>query len=112
MGKRKKEEEERKKIEHARKKQRKDDSSNSENSDDSSDDEDQKFSIFDEPVFDENNPIYFSMYDKVKARRSCVKNIRRKRKKRTKTRKKKISLRSWNLSPVHTRQMRINITKR
>merc|ERR1712228_543780 len=24
-------------------------------------------------VFDENNPIYFSMYDKVKARRSCVK---------------------------------------
>merc|ERR1712142_1158432 len=71
--KRKKEEEERKKIEHARKKQRKDDSSNSENSDDSSDDEDQKFSIFDEPVFDENNPIYFSMYDKVKARRSCVK---------------------------------------
>merc|ERR1712130_661596 len=73
MGKRKKEEEERKKIEHARKKQRKDDSSNSENSDDSSDDEDQKFSIFDEPVFDENNPIYFSMYDKVKARRSCVK---------------------------------------
>jgi len=71
--KRKKEEEERKKLEHARKKQRKDDSSNSENSDDSSDDEDQKFSIFDEPVFDENNPIYFSMYDKVKARRSCVK---------------------------------------
>merc|ERR1711981_914320 len=72
--KRKKEEEERqKKIEHARKKQRKDDSSNSENSDDSSEDEDQQFSIFDEPVFDENNPIYFSMYDKVKARRSCVK---------------------------------------
>merc|ERR1711997_29205 len=73
--KRKKEEEERKKIEHAnaRKKQRKDDSSNSDNSDDSSEDEDQKFSIFDEPVFDENNPIYFSMYDKVKARRSCVK---------------------------------------
>merc|ERR1719370_2893611 len=50
-----------------------DESSNSENSDDSSEDEDQTFSIFDEPVFDENNPIYFSMYDKVKARRSCVK---------------------------------------
>merc|ERR1712226_1565940 len=40
--------------------------------DDSSGDE-ANFSIFDEPVFDENNPIYFSMYDKVKARRSCVK---------------------------------------
>merc|ERR1719220_1546252 len=40
--------------------------------DDNSSDE-ANFSIFDEPVFDENNPIYFSMYDKVKARRSCVK---------------------------------------
>merc|ERR1712007_325235 len=36
-------------------------------------DDEANFSIFDEPVFDENNPIYFSMYDKVKARRSCVK---------------------------------------
>merc|ERR1712227_340005 len=37
------------------------------------DGDDKNFSIFDEPVFDENNPVYFSMYDKVKARRSCVK---------------------------------------
>merc|ERR1711902_180457 len=54
-------------------KQRKDDSSNSEEDVSSDGSEKRKFSIFDEPVFDENNPIYFSMYDKVKARRSCVK---------------------------------------
>merc|ERR1712045_471049 len=48
------------------------DSSQSDGSGDSSDGEN-NFSIFDEPVFDENNPVYFSMYDKVKARRSCVK---------------------------------------
>merc|ERR1711936_1535574 len=74
MGrKRKKEDDERRKAEHARKKKKLDDSSNSDNSDDSSDGEDRKFSIFEEPVFDEHNPVYFSMYDKVKARRSCVK---------------------------------------
>merc|ERR1712203_1272574 len=56
-----------------RKKKKPNDSSNSGNSDDSSDGEDRQFSIFEEPVFDENNPVYFSMYDKVKARRSCVK---------------------------------------
>merc|ERR1711913_150594 len=67
-----KEDEERRKAEQ-RKKKKLDDSSNSGNSDDSSDGEDRKFSIFEEPVFDENNPVYFSMYDKVKARRSCVK---------------------------------------
>merc|ERR1712130_831082 len=50
-----------------------DSSNNSDDSNDSSDDDERKFSIFDEPVFDENNPVYFSMYDKVKARRSCVK---------------------------------------
>ena len=71
--KRKKEDDERRKAEHLRKKKKLDDSSNSGNSDDSSDGEDRKFSIFEEPVFDENNPVYFSMYDKVKARRSCVK---------------------------------------
>merc|ERR1711874_578310 len=70
--KRKKEDEERRKAEQ-RKKKKPNDSSNSGNSDDSSDGEDRKFSIFEEPVFDENNPVYFSMYDKVKARRSCVK---------------------------------------
>nr|XP_040577904.1 uncharacterized protein LOC121126664 isoform X2 [Lepeophtheirus salmonis] len=36
------------------------------------DNEPKKFSIFDDPVIDLNNPVYFSMYDKVKARRSCV----------------------------------------
>merc|ERR1711879_543187 len=51
-----------------------DNSSQSDGSgDDSTDVDAQNFSIFDEPVFDENNPVYFSMYDKVKARRSCVK---------------------------------------
>merc|ERR1719438_640673 len=52
------------------------DSSQSDGSGDggeSSDGDGHNFSIFDEPVFDENNPVYFSMYDKVKARRSCVK---------------------------------------
>ena len=73
--KRKKEDEERRKqAEIARKKKKLNDSSNnSDDSNDSSDDDERKFSIFDEPVFDENNPVYFSMYDKVKARRSCVK---------------------------------------
>ena len=73
--KRKKEDDERRKqAEQAKKRQRRmEDSSNSNGSDDSSDGDERKFSIFDEPVFDENNPVYFSMYDKVKARRSCVK---------------------------------------
>merc|ERR1712107_770097 len=76
--KRRKEDDERKKqavaaAEHARKRKRIGDSSNSDESNDSSDGDDKNFSIFDEPVFDENNPVYFSMYDKVKARRSCVK---------------------------------------
>merc|ERR1719350_1982469 len=48
------------------------DSSQSDGSGDSSDGENH-FSIFEEPVFDPTNPVYFSMYDKVKARRSCVK---------------------------------------
>ena len=39
---------------------------------DSDGNEPKKFSIFDEPIFDLDNPIYFSMYDKVKARRSCA----------------------------------------
>ena len=34
--------------------------------------EPKKFSIFDDPIIDPDNPVYFSMYDKVKARRSCV----------------------------------------
>ena len=74
--KRKKEDDERRKQaaeQAARKRKRMEESSNSDNSDDSSDGDERKFSIFDEPVFDENNPVYFSMYDKVKARRSCVK---------------------------------------
>ncbi len=37
-----------------------------------SDGEPKKFSIFDEPIFDVDNPVYFSMYDKVKARRSSA----------------------------------------
>ena len=41
---------------------------------DSDGNEPKKFSIFDEPIFDAENPIYFSMYDKVKARRSCNAN--------------------------------------
>merc|ERR1739838_37934 len=49
-----------------------------ENSDDSAseisddDGEPKKFSIFDDPIIGFDNPVYFSMYDKVKARRSCV----------------------------------------
>merc|ERR1711997_749487 len=73
--KRKKEDDERRKhhAEQMRKRKKMEGSSNSDGSDDSSDGDERKFSIFDEPVFDENNPVYFSMYDKVKARRSCVK---------------------------------------
>merc|ERR1711860_307799 len=41
-------------------------------SDDDNPNEPKKFSIFDDPVIDLDNPVYFSMYDKVKARRSCV----------------------------------------
>ena len=41
-------------------------------SDDDNPDQPKKFSIFDDPVIDLDNPVYFSMYDKVKARRSCV----------------------------------------
>merc|ERR1712233_49396 len=56
-----------------------------------------------------------SKHDERHRHRSSEKHEERNRekhkKKRTKTRKKKISLRSWNLSLVHTRQMRINITK-
>merc|ERR1712168_848064 len=68
-----KKEEEKKKLEQQAKKAKKkvDDSSEEDVSSDGS--EKRKFSIFDEPVLDLNNPIYFSMYDKVKARRSCVK---------------------------------------
>merc|ERR1712037_978088 len=64
-------EEQRKIFEQLRKKKKLENGGDSDG-DDSSGDE-ANFSIFDEPVFDENNPIYFSMYDKVKARRSCVK---------------------------------------
>ena len=73
--KRKKEDDDRRKqTEQVRKKKKMDNSSQSDGSgDDSTDVDAQNFSIFDEPVFDENNPVYFSMYDKVKARRSCVK---------------------------------------
>merc|ERR1711963_630015 len=74
--KRKKEDEERRKqaeLQARKRQKRMEGSSNSDGSDDSSDGDERKFSIFDEPVFDENNPVYFSMYDKVKARRSCVK---------------------------------------
>merc|ERR1712018_271109 len=73
--KRKKEDDGRRKhhAEQMRKRKKMEGSSNSDGSDDSSDGDERKFSIFDEPVFDENNPVYFSMYDKVKARRSCVK---------------------------------------
>ena len=47
---------------------------NSDSESDFSDDdkEPKKFSIFDDPIIDPDNPVYFSMYDKVKARRSCV----------------------------------------
>merc|ERR1712130_922170 len=47
--------------------------SNSENSENSSDDDEPNVNIFDDPVFDESETGFFSMYDKVKARRSCVK---------------------------------------
>jgi hypothetical protein len=46
----------------------------SEISGEDSDGEPKKFSIFDDPLIDLDNPVYFSMYDKVKARRSCVKD--------------------------------------
>merc|ERR1711962_470740 len=59
-------------IEQFKKKKRMENGSSNSDGGDTSGDEG-NFSIFDEPVFDENNPIYFSMYDKVKARRSCVK---------------------------------------
>ena len=65
-------EEQRKMFEQLRKKKKMENGNGDSDGDDSSGDE-ANFSIFDEPVFDENNPIYFSMYDKVKARRSCVK---------------------------------------
>ena len=65
-------EEQRRMFEQLRKKKKLENGNGDSDGDDSSDDE-ANFSIFDEPVFDENNPIYFSMYDKVKARRSCVK---------------------------------------
>merc|ERR1712107_206767 len=65
-------EEQRNMFEQLRKKKKLENGNGDSDGDDSSDDE-ANFSIFDEPVFDENNPIYFSMYDKVKARRSCVK---------------------------------------
>ena len=45
--------------------------SRSEFSDDD-ENEPKKFSIFDDPIIDMENPVYFSMYDKVKARRSCA----------------------------------------
>merc|ERR1711902_334430 len=49
--------------------------SNSDMSENDSDgSEPKKFSIFDDPIIDLDNPVYFSMYDKVKARRSCVKD--------------------------------------
>merc|ERR1719336_3614226 len=64
-------EEQRRMFEQLRKKKKENGNGDSDG-DDSSDDE-ANFSIFDEPVFDENNPPYLSMYDKVKARRSCVK---------------------------------------
>merc|ERR1711981_1470623 len=48
--------------------------SGSEISGEDSDGEPKKFSIFDDPLIDLDNPVYFSMYDKVKARRSCVKD--------------------------------------
>merc|ERR1712038_1637064 len=65
-------EEQRRMFEQLRKKKKLENGNGDSDGDDSSDDK-ANFSIFDEPVFDENNPIYFSMYDKVKARRSCVK---------------------------------------
>merc|ERR1719367_2157534 len=65
-------EEQRKMFEQLRKKKKLENGNGDSDGDDSSGDE-ANFSIFDELVFDENNPIYFSMYDKVKARRSCVK---------------------------------------
>ena len=62
-----KKEEERKKSEaqHVKKKKKLDHESSSDE-EGTSDDSKPKFSIFDEPVFDPNNPIYFSMYDKVR----------------------------------------------
>lgn len=45
---------------------------NSDSESTDSDGEPKKFSIFDEPIFDVDNPVYFSMYDKVKARRSSA----------------------------------------
>ena len=69
-----KKEEERKRTEQARKKKKMDNDSSSDEEEEeqedgdnnSSGDEPKKFSIFDEPKFDINNPIYFSMYDKVR----------------------------------------------
>merc|ERR1719266_3134384 len=60
-------EEQRKMFEQLRKKKKMENGNGDSDGDDSSGDE-ANFT-----VFDENNPIYFSMYDKVKARRSCVK---------------------------------------
>ena len=59
---------------HAERKKTREISSNDDMSgkekDSGSDSEPKKqFSIFDEPIFDLDNPVYFSMYDKVKARR-------------------------------------------
>merc|ERR1711874_318742 len=55
-----------------KKAKKKADDSDSDSDDDSDSDEPKKFSIFDEPTgMDE--PIYMYMYDKVKNRRSCVK---------------------------------------
>ena len=59
-----KKDEERKKSEQAKKKKKLEHDSSSDE-EGSSDDSKPKFSIFDEPIFDVNNPIYFSMYDKV-----------------------------------------------
>ena len=63
--KRKKEEERKKSKEEHAKKKRKFDHESSSDEGGTSDDSKPKFSIFDEPIFDVNNPIYFSMYDKV-----------------------------------------------
>ena len=65
-------EEQKKMFEALRRKKKLENGESDSDGNDSSGDE-TNFSIFDEPVFDENNPAYFSMYDKVKARRSCVK---------------------------------------
>merc|ERR1719319_915938 len=65
--------EEQRKMFAALQKKKREANGGSDNSDGDNSSDEANFSIFDEPVFDENNPIYFSMYDKVKARRSCVK---------------------------------------